>query len=313
VAGPGSGKTGTLTGRFRWLMERGVDPRRILAVTFTEKAASELKDRLGLEEAPVSTLHGFCARLLRERAIEAGVDPEFCILDERQSDAEKQRSVAEVLDRAAIEHRTEFRELLEAWKTESPANELTDLYEALRLGGWDGQIEFPPPEDPAPVREEALRIARETVRSPAPTPAARQRIQLLDEWIAGGDLSAKLPDLRAGSPEYKQGITRLRELVGQYRQAEVCRQFASHRETLRRLLVDFDAAYRVRKAKSGSLDYEDLEEKAIALLERSEPLRSEIQQGFEHILMDELQDTNPVQWRLMNRCAARVASSRSAT
>ena len=69
--------------------EAGVDPLRILAITFTEKAAGNMRKKLAaafhddpairaaLERAWVSTVHGFCARLLRENAVFAGVDPEF--------------------------------------------------------------------------------------------------------------------------------------------------------------------------------------------------------------------------------------------
>src|SRR5205809_1800295 len=89
VAGPGSGKTTVLVEYFRRLVEAGVDPLRILAITFTEKAAANMRKKLGaafrddaatrarLERAWVSTVHGFCARLLRENAVFAGVDPGF--------------------------------------------------------------------------------------------------------------------------------------------------------------------------------------------------------------------------------------------
>ena len=93
VAGPGSGKTRVLIERFAWLVEeQGVDPARILAITFTEKAANEIKERLierfasrcriaelreAIERAWVSTIHGFCARLLRENAIAAGLRAGF--------------------------------------------------------------------------------------------------------------------------------------------------------------------------------------------------------------------------------------------
>src|SRR5256885_11597624 len=80
VAGPGSGKTTVLVEYFRRLVEAGVDPLRILAITFTEKAAANMRKKLGeafqqdaalrarLERAWVSTVHAFCARLLRENA-----------------------------------------------------------------------------------------------------------------------------------------------------------------------------------------------------------------------------------------------------
>src|SRR5438445_8997720 len=90
VAGPGSGKTTVLVEYFRRLVEAGVDPLRILAITFTEKAAGNMRAKLAeafressvrgrLERAWVSTVHGFCSRLLKENAIFAGVDPEFYV------------------------------------------------------------------------------------------------------------------------------------------------------------------------------------------------------------------------------------------
>jgi len=91
VAGPGSGKTRVLVERFAWLVEHDISPLRILAVTFTEKAANEIKQRLvehfkqqpearaGIERAYVSTIHSFCARLLKENAVAAGLDPGFTI------------------------------------------------------------------------------------------------------------------------------------------------------------------------------------------------------------------------------------------
>src|SRR3954468_2539074 len=78
VAGPGSGKTSVLIERFSWLVrEKNILPSRILAITFTEKAATEIRMRmlkafedlpqmrLQVEQAWVSTIHAFCARLLR--------------------------------------------------------------------------------------------------------------------------------------------------------------------------------------------------------------------------------------------------------
>jgi ATP-dependent helicase/nuclease subunit A len=97
AAGAGSGKTSVLVERFvRAVREDGVAPGRILAITFTARAAGELRERvrrrfgeLGEREAArdteaafVSTFHGFCARLLRAHPLMAGLDPEFTILDE---------------------------------------------------------------------------------------------------------------------------------------------------------------------------------------------------------------------------------------
>ncbi len=107
TSGAGCGKTYQMVQRYVAILEQGGAVGEIIAVTYTEKAAAELKDRVRrtcrelmmdeqrpeeerrgweraarqLANAPVSTIHGLCARLLRENAIAAGVDPRFTVLD----------------------------------------------------------------------------------------------------------------------------------------------------------------------------------------------------------------------------------------
>jgi len=87
IAGAGTGKTTVITRRILWLIsERGIRPDDILALTFTEKAASEMEERvdrllpMGLSQVRIATFHGFCERLLRDYAIEIGLDPSFKVL-----------------------------------------------------------------------------------------------------------------------------------------------------------------------------------------------------------------------------------------
>src|SRR5260370_3100960 len=90
VAGPGSGKTRVLIARFAWLVEfHQVDPARILAITFTDKAATEIKERLikrltshreEIEQASVSTIDAFSTRLLQEHTISPRIPPNFTVL-----------------------------------------------------------------------------------------------------------------------------------------------------------------------------------------------------------------------------------------
>src|SRR5687768_15122176 len=101
-AGAGAGKTSALVGRILTLVDEGIDIGAIAAITFTEKAAAELRHRLrselgtrstplrraaldALDHAPIGTLHAFARRLLFEFPVEAGLPPGFTVLDDLES------------------------------------------------------------------------------------------------------------------------------------------------------------------------------------------------------------------------------------
>src|SRR5580692_5041704 len=156
VAGPGSGKTRVLVERFAWLVERqGVDPVRILAITFTEKAATMMKRKLverfanqrqireRVERAWVMTIDAFCARLLRENAIEAGLAPDFSVLDEGSAKRMRREAAEQALDELFQERPEAMRRLLEglALSTSDDARQvdlaagLLEVHESMRLAG----------------------------------------------------------------------------------------------------------------------------------------------------------------------------------
>ncbi|MEA1959300.1 MAG: UvrD-helicase domain-containing protein [Chloroflexota bacterium] len=100
LAGPGSGKTRVIAHRVAYLVKVwGVHPQHIMAVTFTNKAAREMKERLygllgdSVEELAVGTFHAICARILRRDGSHIGVDPNFVIYD----DDDQMRLVKRVL------------------------------------------------------------------------------------------------------------------------------------------------------------------------------------------------------------------------
>ncbi len=139
-AGAGTGKTTQLVARLiALLLEKQVPLSRIAAITFTEKAAAELAQRLrskleealakqpeqkdlilkaleDMERAPISTIHSFCAGLLKEYPVEAGVDPQFALMDEVQS--------------GAFETQT-----WEHWLKKNLSQPVEPLFQFLRLGG----------------------------------------------------------------------------------------------------------------------------------------------------------------------------------
>ena len=115
-AGAGSGKTLVLVERFAYLVtEKGVSPDRIAAVTYTEKAANNMKERLVkifterglleerrvLENAYIGTIHGFASRLLKENPAEAGIDPHFTVLESGQADLLMDEVLEAVFEEAA--------------------------------------------------------------------------------------------------------------------------------------------------------------------------------------------------------------------
>ena len=92
VAGAGSGKTRVLTGRIAWILEKGVDPSRVMALTFTKKAASEMKERISLmvggrkaRRIVMGTFHSIFIRFLRDYAEKLGYPPQFTIYDSGDS------------------------------------------------------------------------------------------------------------------------------------------------------------------------------------------------------------------------------------
>ena len=100
IAGPGSGKTRVITHRIAYLVqEYGVSPYSILAMTFTNKAAREMRDRLGhlvgshSDALTVGTFHSFCARLLRREAEHLGISPNYSIFDDDDQMSAVRRSL----------------------------------------------------------------------------------------------------------------------------------------------------------------------------------------------------------------------------
>ncbi len=97
IAGPGSGKTRVIASRIVRLIEKGVRPYNICAITFTNKAAEEMRDRVAKMGVPhgthVSTFHSLCVRILRQYAEAADINPNFSIY----SDADQKKCIKDAI------------------------------------------------------------------------------------------------------------------------------------------------------------------------------------------------------------------------
>ncbi len=150
AAGAGSGKTSVLVERFvRAVLEDGIAPGSILAITFTDRAAGELRERvrerfleLGEREAArdteaafVSTFHGFCARLLRAHALMAGLDPDFSVLEEALAARARERAFALALREFLDGERPGAVDLLAVYGAEDVRAMIEGVHAELRSRG----------------------------------------------------------------------------------------------------------------------------------------------------------------------------------
>ncbi len=150
AAGAGSGKTSVLVERFvRAVREDGIAPGRILAITFTDRAAGELRERVrarllalgerqaarATEEAYVGTFHGFCARVLRAHAREAGLAEEHEILDEGLAGRMRRQAFAVALAELLEGGRGEAVDLIAAYTADRARATVLGVYAQLRSGG----------------------------------------------------------------------------------------------------------------------------------------------------------------------------------
>ncbi len=326
VAGPGSGKTTVLVAHFESLVESGVDPLRILAITFTEKAANNMRERLAnafqersgirakLERAYVSTVDGFCTRLLKENAVFAGVDPDFSVMDENDAFRVQRQTIDGVLDAMFQEQPDRMRVLLRGLASVDIGREVLETYGAIRAAGVAiadlAGFRVPSAPDIGPAVAELRGLFPRTWR--LDQLAQLQEIQdHLTRLMAAlraspatalellGSFPCNLAKLRHSDRTYdllKQFKT---ELLPELEYSLVTRYYAGGRDTLMGVFARFDDEYRRRKQNLGKLDFGDLEEYAVRLLEDRPEVQRSVRSQFDRILMDEFQDTNGLQARLM--------------
>jgi ATP-dependent exoDNAse (exonuclease V) beta subunit len=317
VAGPGSGKTTVLIERFRGLVESGVAPQRILAITFTEKATSQMRERLArafadqpdlilqIQRAYVSTVHGFCVRLLRENAILAGVDPRFRVLNEQEAFALERRSVDDALDALLAEWGGPVRDLLSALRSPDLGDSILEIYHAMRAAGISlANLAASGPKTGGRLALNALALECGRIDLPEAAQLGARLRERRGQPIARLDfqiLSDFYPNLSRIQKKDREPIKRVREeTIPQIIPLLAAEYYAAHRQTLLAAAGHFDALYRNRKDDRSALDFSDLEVFSVRLLEKNPEARERIRRQFDHILMDEFQDTNGLQSKLLD-------------
>jgi ATP-dependent exoDNAse (exonuclease V) beta subunit len=324
-AGAGSGKTGVMVERYcRLVVEEGVSPDAVLAFTFTDKAAAELRARVRAElsrraggsdaaavraaallptigGAWITTIHGFCNRVIAAHPVAAGVDPGFRVLDQ----PEAERAAREAFDAALAGFlaggEPAREETVAAYDLEGLRAVVVAVHDELRSRGVaDPALPDPPPSDPAEALAATIEAAgacleelKEDDDRRAPLEAALARLTTPGPPPSLAELEA----LRPGGTA--KALTPFREALATAttRTAEAGEGGAAYRH-LAELLRLYAAAFEAAKTRRAGIDFEDLQILAARLLERAE-IGQAYRGRFSHLLVDEFQDTNRLQLRLI--------------
>lgn len=351
-AGAGSGKTYNLCETVAAAVADGIDPARILATSFTKKAAAELKSRVQsrllaesggktavhaqtdrLELAAIGTVHGVAHQLLSRYAIEMGLSPRLEVITENVSD----RAMSELLGKIPAELWQPFSDCADRLGIADLNQRVLKLLAAKRgnvIGDDDFKTSMSTSADrvcellatdgPAAIAtsvddlyrlvDEALdainaigpHSVKETLNGTKNLRKLRGKtIPLWGSYIEAGKIKAgggKKPDTPNAMLEplktHAQGLRRNPQLH------QDIRKFSS---LLAEVAIRLDSQYEAYKSERGLVDFTDLEVLFLELL-KEEDICSQLSEDFDLILVDEFQDTNPLQlaiFELLRSCSPR--------
>jgi ATP-dependent helicase/nuclease subunit A len=313
-AGAGTGKTSVLVERFAAAVcDEGLDVESILVITYTKRAAGELRARIrealrergrfdlarALDGAWISTIHGFCNRILKTYPFEAGLDPRFRELDEAQGAVIRGEAFEEALERFCANAEPERLRLLATYRADGLRRMLIGVYETLRAAGRPLVLELGE-RRPFGDRVEELRVAARCLADDVDaTELARANAGRLLELVAGEPLPERLLDLTDHRARGERAAT-YEEARQAVEQAALDELAAHDRDLLQVLLDGFAESYAAAKARESALDFEDLQLVARDLLRDNETIRAKEALRFRAIMVDEFQDTNRLQCELID-------------
>lgn len=363
-AGAGAGKTTSLVGRILGLVRSDVEIGQIAAITFTEKAAADLRRRLrdelqrasadaldlfdqqryeaaldGLDHAPIGTLHAFARRILNEFPVPAGLPPGFGVLDELESNLAYEDRWSDLLERlladpapagGAVDGGAELIQLLEFdgfglrkgfrrvavgfhqnWDlvasrvdTSPPLPFAPSTSRLLGLIAGVLDVTCPPDDKQAHLQAELrtvtadLRAFDDTVAAlPAVDAVARLlnnpgRIGNKNNWKSFGGADA-LADLRSG------------EEAARDEAAAILQRARDHRTRLIGALLGSWVLEGARqRAADGTVEFHDLLVLARRLVASHADIRAHLHDRYRRLLLDEFQDTDPIQLEIAVRLAS---------
>jgi ATP-dependent helicase/nuclease subunit A len=313
-AGAGTGKTAVLVERVvRAVCDRGIDVDSILVITYTRRAAGELRTRIRaalaerdrhdlareLDGAWISTIHGFCARLLRAYPLAAGLDPRFRELDEAQGAVLRSEAFGEALAEFCAGDDPQRLELLATYGSDRLRRMLTSVYETLRAAGRELDLAVASQPELGRRVDELRAVATSLAADSEATDAQQRTAAELLELLDRDQRSDRLMNL-TGFKARGDRAAGYCEALAAVEQAALDEAAARDRALLQELLRLFAERYAQAKARESALDFEDLQLEARDLLRSQPDLREREQGRFRSILVDEFQDTNRLQTEIVD-------------
>lgn len=340
-AGAGSGKTASLVSRILALIKEGkCEISTIVAVTFTRKAAAEMKGRLqvrleralGEENDPVKkerlgqaledidtcyigTIHSFCGRLLRERPVEAGLDPGFEEMDE----LEDQLFCREVWKEYLLEMRVRNPKAIESLvEIDVDMRDLEHLFATLCMyPDVEPVRQTAPYPDLQQVRAEldaliqmAAKHWPQTVSAKGPDSLqgilaqVKQRCNFLGmdddlKFLRVLEIMEKSGQIILNRWDSPDDAKTMKAAYDQFQDKYVKPVLREWREYRHQRLVDFVLPAvkecQRRRIQDARLNYQDLLMMALRMLKNNPEVRKYFQGQYTHLLIDEFQDTDPLQ------------------
>jgi len=309
-ASAGSGKTSVLVNRYIWYVtKKGVSPDEILTITFTRKAASEMKARIVkqlrdmgfteeaqiAETGPIQTIHSFCDRLLRENALFAALDLEFKIIDETESDSLRGEAIRRVLG----------SDLMDDAFVVDLVRRLAGQSVYQRPDTLDGKIQATVVKVLEQLRGSTWTIdslrniysSRETFIDAWLTVMTAELPPQVRLWQSGGPPSHAITSMQAAMKA--RGIRKTPRWMGQTAEASVDEQAISDSIALVKLALATWETMDMLMDEYQHFDFTRMEQLAVSLISNSPDAKRRVRESYRAVLVDEAQDMNPIQYELL--------------
>lgn len=374
-ASAGSGKTRALVKRYLDLIiESGIQIDQAVAITFTDKAAAEMKQRVmrslaeavrrsmdadalfkkiirGRQELRISTIHSFCMSILKRHPLEAGLPPDFSVQDSRDKSSTLERAVLDALDAVRgrddilgplskyssdeIESRLKFlmslRGRLRRLEIDAagPDGLLRALYQGMRIEETEKEIngllssrdwkdaflrmESLLKMDAGQYEKSKGRLHISMAEAAAFDIAARISDELHPIYFTAGDEPRKscfIPKkvFRGDVSAYEETFKEVSGLLSRFDSMAALIRAWQEEEAFLKLYLEAESRYNMFKLREGIVDFDDLEIYAYTLLSRPESLDIlyRLDRRILHFLVDEFQDTNDIQWAILEKLTEEI-------